>query len=436
MDGNVRTSSKARVLVARFAATAAVAFALSLGSLPAKANGFSNIAFLQPTDLTAFQQLSFGVAADGPIMAAAALPTGTKPGTVYVFVLNNGTWQQQAELTAPDSTALNNRFGSSIAVRGNLLFVGDGNAVDPSGSVTGAVYVFANVNGTWTLQQKLFPAGALDAISFGGQIENGIAINGNTLAVGSGGGQGSVFVFVNNGGGWVQQARIVPSQSEPLVAGFGFSVALSGDTLLVGAPQTSTAALRAPGAAFIFSRQNGVWTEQARIDPDTPLFVGNFADDVSLDGNTAVVGGPIAQEVDIWVKVNGNTWAPQAHLFLPDGFDETDFGMSLKVIGNLLLVGAYTDGNPDGVGSGKAYVYTRNGSTWTEHPDLEMAPGANGFSEASADLSLEPRFANFTAMSRLGGQTLFVLSAHGLNSPDPSDIRLVGGVYTAILNQN
>ena len=424
---------ESRILVARFAAAAALALALSLGSVPAKANGFNNIAFLQPTDLTFDQQLSFGVAADGPIMAAAALPTSTKPGTVYVFAFNNGTWQQQAELTAPDSTALNDRFGSSIAVRGNLLFVGDGNSIDPSGSVTGAVYVFANVNGTWTLQQKLFPTGTPDAISFAGQVENGMAISGNTVAVGSGGGQGSVFVFVNTGGSWVQQARIVPT--DPLVAAFGHSIALSGDTLLVGAPQTTTAAVSTPGAAFIYGRQNGVWTQQARIDPEKPAFFGNFADDVSLDGNTAVVGGPAAQgeEVDIWVKVSASTWAPQAVLTDPDGFDDTDFGHGVKVIGDLLLVGAYTDGNPDGVGTGKAYVYTRGGSTWTEHPDLEMAPGANGFPDPVGD-SAEPRFANFTALTKIGSQTLFVLSAHGLNSTDPSDTRKVGGVYTAILH--
>jgi hypothetical protein len=320
-----------------------------------------------------------------------------------------------------------------------LLFVGDGNAVNPSGSVTGAVYIFGNVNGTWTLQQKIFPTGAANAAGFGGAVENGIAVDGNTLAVGSGDStQGAVYVFVNSGGRWVQQARIVPK--DPLVAGFGHSVALSGDTLLVGAPQTTTAAVHIPGAAFIFGRQNGVWTEQARIDPDTPQIAGNFADDVSLDGNTAVVGGPAdqQQEVDVWVKVSANTWAEQQHLSVPDGCDATDFGHGVKVIGNLLLVGAYSDGPPcDGSGSGKAYIYTRNGSTWTEHPDLEMAPGAGGgnFPDAVGD-STDPRFANFTAMTRLGGQTLFVLSAHGFNSTDATDTRLVGGVYTAIVNLN
>lgn len=434
MKSKIATGDQPRVC--RLAVAAVLALGLSMAAMRAEANGFNSIAFVKPSDLVGLQQFGSAIAADGAIMAVGTRPTSTRPGSVYVFANNNGVWSQQAELTAPDGF-LTDRFGSSIAVQGGLLVVGAGSAVDPSGTTTGAAYIFANINGAWTLQQKIFPAGATGPTGFGGGPFTGIAISGNTIAVGAGGGQGAVYVFVNSGGTWVQQARITPN--DPLAAAFGASVGLSGDTLIVGAPETNTASVIDPGAGFIFSRQNGVWTQQARLDPSDPLVFGNYGDDVSVDGNTAVIGGPIANEVDAYISVNGS-WSQQAHLIVPDaspdGSTDTNFGTSLKVIGDVLMVGAYDDVNAEGVQTGKAYVYTRGGSTWTEHPDLEMAPGDNNFPGPAESFQ---RFANFATMTRLGSQMLFVIASHTFSDPAIDSTNLlttlhVGAVYTATLN--
>lgn len=423
-------------------AATVLALAVSLGSVPAEANGFSNTAFVQPSGLIGFQQFGNGVAADGATFAAATRATSTTsgasenlPGEVFVYGNVNGQWIEQAELTGDG--IISDRFGASLAVQGNLLAVGAPGAFGPNGQ-TGAVFLYTNHNGVWTEEGKIFPSTTATLIGFGGGVFGSIAISGNTLAVGAAGdsGTGAVYIFVNINGTWVQQARIVPGDSQ--VAGFGAGVSASGNAVLVGAPSTNTAQVPTPGAAFVFTQTNGVWSQQARLDPAFPAAFGNYGECVSLDGTTAVVGAGAANDAYVYLNNNG-TWSLQAHLTPPDQLDDVDFGTAVKVIGDLLMIGAYEDVNGDGVQTGTAYVYTRGGSTWTEHPEFRMAPGINGLPGPEEQ---GERFANFATMTKLGSQTVFVMAAHTFNAPgfDPSDpstwgtTRAVGAVYTATLN--
>ncbi len=399
----------------RFVMSATVAVAMALPLKGAMANGFANTAFIQPADLVAFQGFGAGVAADGNIMAAA---TQFAPFTVYVYATNNGVWTQEAELASPSGIP-NDGFGSSLALQGNTLVVGDRGAH--------AAYVYTNVNGAWLNAGVLFPTGGSGA-SFGGSPINGISISGNTIAVGApfedtpAGATGSVYVFTNTNGVWSQQERIVPS--DPLVAAFGETLAVQNDTLLVGAPLTGSPNLFDPGAAFVFTRQNGVWTQQARLDSSNPIAAGLYGQCVSLDGNTAAVGAQRPNQVEVFINSNG-TWSHQA---LIDGPDDSDFGTSVKVIGDLLMVTAYDDVNPDGIQSGDAFIFTRGGSTWTAHADLYMAPGVNGIPGPAQD---KQRFGNFATVTKNGSQTIFVIGSQLYSNPNAAR---VGAVYTATLN--
>ena len=381
----------------------------------AEANGFASTAFIQPTDLVAFQGFGFGVAADGNVLAAA---TQFAPYVVYVYVNNNGTWTEQARLTSP-SAIPNDGFGSSLALQGNTLVVGDRGAH--------AAYVYNNVDGIWTEQAVLVPTGG-SGISFGGSPINGISISGNAIAVGApseatgAGNTGSVYVFTNNSGVWSQQQRIVPS--DQLVAGFGWTVAVQNNTLLVGAPFTNSPILFDPGAAYIFARQNGAWAQQTRLDPSDPTAAALYGICVSLDGSTAVVGAERPSEADVFVNNNG-TWSQQA---LVHGPDDSDFGTSLKVIGDMLMVTAYDDFASNGFQSGDAFIYMRGGSTWTEQADLYMAPGVHNIPEPAQG---QQRFGNFATMTKNGSQTIFVIGSQTYSNPTAS---LIGAVYTATLN--
>lgn len=398
-----------------FIVSAMAVLAVSLLSTRANANGFANTAFVQPDDLIALQGFGQTVAADGNTMAVS---TQQAPFIVYVYVNNKGTWAQQARLISPSGIP-NDGFGSSLALQGNTLVVGDRGAH--------AAYIYTDVNGVWLNAGILSPTGGSGA-SFGGSPINGISISGNTIVVGApaestvAGNTGAVYVFTNNNGVWTQEDRVAPN--DPLVAAFGQTVAVQNDTLLIGAPLTGSPNLFAPGAAFVFTRQNGVWTQEARLDASDPSAAALYGQCVSLDGNTAVVGAQRPNEVHVFVNNNGS-WSEQALL---NGPDDSDFGTSLKVIGNMLMVTAYDDVNTIGVQSGDAFVFTRGGSTWTAQPDLYMAPGVHNIPGPAQGLQ---RFGNFATMTKAGSQTIFVMGSQTYSNPDALH---VGAVYTATLN--
>ncbi len=382
----------------------------------ALANGYATAAFIQPNDLVAFQGFGFALAADGNTIAAG---TQQAPYAVYVYFNNNGTWTQQAKLESP-AGSLTTRFGTALALEGDTLIAG-------AGSGTGVAYVYTRANGTWSLSQTLVPAGGSGA-GFAGSVLDSVSISGDTLAIGApaestdAGNTGSVYVFTRTSGVWSQQARITPS--DPLVADFGLSLSLQNDTLLVGAPNTQSATNSRPGTAFVYMRTSGAWSEQARLDPVDDVAFGLYGQDVSFDGNTAVIGAPRPNEAEVFVENNG-TWSLQA--IIP-GPDDSDFATSVKIIGDLLMITAYDDVNTDGVFSGDAFVYTRGGSTWTEQTSLYASPGIDGIPGPAVD---KQRFGNLAKMTKAGSQTIFVW---GSQTYSTATLPQCGALYTAVLH--
>ena len=399
--------------IAQIATTLLIALAGCLPP-PAQAKGFATTSFIQPADLVAFQ--SFGiVAADGDVVAVGSFRA---PHAVYVFANDNGTWVQQARLTSPTGNETD-IFGQSLAIQGDTLVVG------AAGGRT--AYVYSGANGQWTLGAALHPVGGSGA-SFGGSALKGIAISGDTIAIGApaepdvGGNTGSVYIFELDNGSWTQQARIAPA--DPMVAAFGQSVALQGDTLLVGAPGSGSATVLFPGTAFVFARQGSAWSQAARLDPPDPVPLGLYGQCVSLDGGTAVIGAPNPNEADVFV-LNQGAWSLQQVIAGPD---ESDFGTSVNVLGDTLMVTAYEDVSPIGFQSGTAHFYTRGGSNWTERSDLLMAPGVDGIPGPAQD---RQRFGNFAAMTRVGSRTIFVFGSQTFSLPG---VPQLGAAYTATLN--
>jgi hypothetical protein len=398
--------------------TSIFAMIVALSSRRAAANNFANASFVQPADLVAFQDFGGPVAADGKTMAIGSLRA---PFSVYVYTNINGVWTQQAKLISPTGS-VSNRFGSSLAIQGKTLVIGGSD-----GGTSGVAYVYTDQNGTWIEQTELVPTGG-SGVSFAGSVLNGMCFSGDTLAVGAPseatpvGNTGSVYVFTTTNGVWTQQARVVPT--DPNVSGFGLSVAVQNDTLLVGAPFTTSSTVFDLGAAFVYTRQNGLWTQQAKLDPPDPTPFGQYGENVSLDRNTAVIGAPNPSEADIFVNNNG-VWSLQA---LISGPEDSDFGTSVKVVGDLLMVTAYDDVASTGEFSGDAFIYTRGGSTWTEQPSLYMAPGVNGIPGPG---QTNQRFGNFSAMTKDGSRTIFVIGSQTYSNPDATQ---VGAVYTATLN--
>ena len=231
-----------------------------------------------------------------------------------------------------------------------------------------------------------------DGGAFGDTVA--ISADGNTAVIGAPNKnslEGAAYVFVRTGTNpvtFTQQAKLlpllpfVPVPNTPFVQ-FGTSVAISGETVVVGAQNESSAGTRA-GAAYIFTRTGTTWAEQAQLVPSNPSLPAFFGGSVSIDGDTAVVGAFEQQSGDpgsayVFTR-SGTSWAEQARLTVstqpqnPFGFS---FGIGVAIEGDTALIGATGDGR-DISGGGAAFVFTRSGSVWTEQQRLVLAvPGNN-----------------------------------------------------------
>ncbi len=291
-----------------------------------------------------------------------------------------------AKLTASDGTAAD-FFGVAVAVSGDTAVIGA--PQNAAGSpVQGAAYVFTRSGGTWTEQAKLVPSDGAAADRFG----QAVAVDGDTVVVGSfwrdvgaNADQGSAYVFTRSGGTWSEQAKLTASDGR-VADQFGFSVAVSGDTALIGAaPQTTIDANPNQGAAYLFTRAGGTWTEQAKLTASDASNDSDFGLRVALSGDTALVGaagddvGANSNQGSAYVFTRSEgTWTEQAKLTASDGADDDGFGFWVSVYDDTAAVGAYYDDAGDSVDQGSAYVFTRAGQTWTEQAKLTASDGAAG----------------------------------------------------------
>jgi hypothetical protein len=341
-------------------------------------------------------------------------------GAAYVFVRSAGVWTQQAYLKASNTDA-SDLFGWSVAVSGDTLVVGaiyessnatgvNGVQSDNSASFAGAAYVFVRSAGVWT-QQAYLKASNTDARDYFGQS---VRISGDTVVVGayfessnamgvngdqsdnSARSAGAAYVFVRSGTTWTQQAYLKASNTD---AGdiFGYSVSISDDTVVIGADQESSNAMgvngdqsdnsaRSAGAAYVFVRSAGVWTQQAYLKASNTDADDQFGHSAVVSGATVVVGawregskttGVNGVQKDnsangagaAYVFVNsGSTWTQQAYLKASNTDASDQFGTSATISGTTVVVGAVQEAsNARGIngdqtdnsvaGAGAAYVF-------------------------------------------------------------------------------
>jgi hypothetical protein len=298
--------------------------------------------------------IEFGAAVAMSADGTTAL-VGQAGGAAWVFTQSNGVWSQSAKLTSgtPDYN-----IGSTVALSG------DGNtaAVGATDSQTiGGVWIFVRVNGAWTQQ-----GGVLAGAGYQGTSGQGsslaLSTDGNTLIEGGPGdaGNGAAWVFTRSAGAWSQQGNKLTVAST--AARFGYSVSLSadGNTALIGGPYDANLT----GAAWIFVRINGVWSQKGTKLTGMPG--GDFGYSVSLsaNGKTALVGAPQAPAGEprtAWVlQQSGSTWTETT--VAPTGnAPPYRFGwaVSLSGDGNTALVGGPDDSNNEGA----AWVFAQRLAT-------------------------------------------------------------------------
>ncbi len=326
-------------------------------------------------------------------------------GAAYVYEWDGSNWTNPQKLTAPDGVA-QDEFGWSVAVStpGTLTnpWVAVGAWVDDDeGNAPGKVYLYERVGGTWTYRQTVdADTDAANLDHFGYALD--FAPTGDALLVGVPGsdvsaqnsGAAYLFEWDTTSSDWAQVQRLLPDTPTQL-EGFGFSVALSADAALVGAPfdalgRGTVYAFESGGSPLAFDE---AFTGSDSIGASLSRPVGDFfGTSVALDGDTAAVG---AWQAD---KINGNPsegavylfenqaggWAQQQKL-TADSANEDGFGFSVALDGNRLFTGADVDditenpltGTPiaDGSGdkSGVLYGFATDGGPWAQ--TTKYAPG-------------------------------------------------------------
>jgi hypothetical protein len=316
---------------------------------------------------------SFGdaIAISGDTMVVAAsyddLATVTNAGSAYVFVRSSGMWSQQAHLFA-DSPSENDYFGydGAVAIEGDTIAVGVKSDDTAAGTDAGSVYIFARSAGVWTKQDQVFADDAAPYDGFG----HVVALSGDTLLVGTrvdstpaGTNAGSAYVFTRSGSTWTQQAHLYADDAG-IADWFGTSGDIDGDTIVLGARFDDTPAGSDAGSAYVFTRSGGLWSQTAHIYPDASAADFNFGTSVAISGDIIVVGTPYddpgagseAGTAFVFRRIGG-TWVQQAHVYASSYANDERFGERVDVWGKTILIGARRDDTPAGQNAGSAYIF-------------------------------------------------------------------------------
>jgi hypothetical protein len=331
----------------------------------AACSGPQAVAELWSTD-TPEDLLGTSVSLNGDVAAVGsnASNLGAWSGSVSVFERAGTTWARTAKLTTPSGQELD-YFGQCVALDGNTLLAGASGDSDAA-PYAGAVYVFEQVNGTWTQTGKLTASDGATFDAFG----QAPALSGDTAVIGAPGvdgtdvDQGAVYVFQRAGGTWTQTAKLTASDPAYLDT-FGYSVALRGDTAVVGAIYHNGGR----GAAYVFERISGSWVQVAELAAADGIPDDQLGYAVSVDGNTLVAAahrqssGAGRTMVYVYECVGG-IWSQSAKL----GTWSHTSGASVAVEGDTILVGR--DGGNWPADGGTVYVFRPVNEEWTRIAQL------------------------------------------------------------------
>lgn len=376
---------------------------------------------------------------NGPLGGANNLSNGS--GAAYVFKRTGNTWAQEAFLKG-SATNSSDLFGCSVAISGDTIVVG-ANQEDSSeanvkngasGSAdntlqnSGAAYVFKRTGSLW-VQEAYLKASEPGAGDYFGDT---VAISGETIVIGAqyeenpmdiSINSGAAYVFRRSGANWAQEAYL-KSSGISLNPYFGLSVAISDDTIVIGADgdDSNETGVRngvhgalnllstESGAAYVFKRTGTIWTQEAYLKAENISKYDTFGSRVAISGDTILISAPPEASFETGVtngsgggidnslvssgaayvfRRTGNLWAQEAYLKGLGTSANDCFGLGIAISGNEIVVGApFEDSDELGVrngaiggandllsSSGAAYGFTRTGTLWSSTAFFKRAVG-------------------------------------------------------------
>lgn len=273
---------------------------------------------LSPSDAASNQRFGWDVAIQGD---TAMVCRTSQPGGIWVFEhQGGGVWAQVAVLLPGDVGPVDG-FGQQFTLRGDTLIAMSNN--EQGGTYPGSVYVYRNLAGVWTEEQELSASAPQDGSLFGYTLD----VQGDTIVVGSQGFDefgvnniGQAYVFRRTGGVWAETQQLRPAWVNSAI-GYGVSVALSGDSLLVGASSDFGDGAPYAGSAYSYRYDGDDWGYIKRVFSNPPSAFASFGGAIGLDGDTAVIGASFE---------GSDTGTADGAAYVIDGFEAEQVTMAVE----------------------------------------------------------------------------------------------------------
>lgn len=348
--------------------------------------------------------VSVDIIGDSLILGGFILAHNKKDSIAIIFTWDGKKWNRTTELHPGDRDPANpgaGDFAWSVSInrvgqRGSADYALVGAPQnDAAGAKSGSAYIYARSGKNWKQQVKLIAGDGGAGDSFG----YAVSIGGTTAVVGApkddddGSNSGSAYVFVRDGNSWTQHSKLVP-QNVGKSSAFGESVLIVEDTVIVGAPGHTHGDTRFAGAVYIYMREGEAWLQKAKLTADDASASDQFGNSLALSGNTLLIGAPLrdtqagkdAGVVYVFSR-HGDTWKQDAKLEAKSTRKNDHFGTSVATTGKIAIVGSNVH-EENALASGAAYSFVNVDGVWEEKEKV-----------VPEDAGLNTRFGTWVAMS-------------------------------------
>ncbi len=331
--------------------------------------------------LSEFPDYEYGssVDIDGNYAVVGAKGANTSTGLAYVLYFNGTEWETQATLKASNPNSDDN-FGFAVAISGNTIVVG-AYGDNTEGSVYVYERPTAGWSGNNVLENARLTASNPETDEYFGRsvaIDGDVIVVG---AYGDNSFRGSAYVFVKPDTGWANMTQTAKLKSSVEQDGddFGKSVSISGDVIAIGAYQDDYTGLNNCGSVYIYEKPTDGWVSTSDYDYKKTAFdkeaEDKFGRSVAIDGNTLVVGA-YGKNSDAGVayvfEYDGSAWNSVGKL-IPTDADAGDlFGISADIKGDAIIIGAYENNYGSVTKSGSAYVFNKPASGWEDMNETQL----------------------------------------------------------------
>lgn len=342
---------------------------------------------------------------------------------LYVFKRTEDGWKQQAIIKAPENRERSD-YAKDFDVSDDFIVILSPSAISTDDGINsdfyGAVYVLSELNDVWKKTQRVtVPKG-----KNGNGLSSSVAIDGNQMVIGSSSdfesdtkfhtGAAYMFELVNDT--WQKQARLFASDLKAL-EGFGREVAISGDRVVISAPNIAEYERKVDGQVYVFEKQDGAWRMHSRIDDEE---ISWFGDDISLSGDHLTVTSPSTGKVYLYeFEADSNTWKVNRIISANNASQRHPHSMSIAMDGKRMVLTEPKKQLPAGEfeQQGRVRVLEYQAGEWlTMAPDPFMHEEANGLTVAG-DL--------FGRNDARSGNTMMVIASHDRSSKNS----YMGAVY-------